>query len=96
MILSDFDGFKTNQMVKFKEEMVEGVSYTIISYMISDKSFWDTPLADETRGITFETDTGKCVSRPFNKFYRADPFGEVLEELPFKTLVEARRNIIGQ
>lgn len=30
------------------------------------------------------------------KFYRADPFGEVLEELPFKTLVEARRNLIGQ
>ena len=67
--LSDFDKFRNDPMVRYKEEVVEGKSYTIISYMISDKSYWDTPLAGETRGITFETDTGKCVSRPFKKFF---------------------------
>ena len=67
--LSDFDKFRNDPMVRLKEEVVEGQSYTIISYMIADKSYWDTPLADETRGITFETDTGKCESRPFKKFF---------------------------
>lgn len=69
MILSDLDRFRNDPMVRFKTEIVEGKSYTIISYMIADKAYWDTPLADETRGITFETDTGKCVSRPFVKFF---------------------------
>lgn len=69
MILSDLDPFRNDPMIRFKEEEVEGQSYTIVSYMIGNKELWDTPLADETRGITFETDTGKCVSRPFNKFF---------------------------
>lgn len=69
MFLSDFNKFRDDPMVRFKEEMVEGRSYTIISYMIADKAYWDTPLADETRGITFETETGKCVCRPFAKFF---------------------------
>ena len=69
VILSDLDHFRNDPMIRFKEEIVDGKSYTIVSYMIADKSYWDTPLADETRGITFETDTGKCVSRPFLKFF---------------------------
>lgn len=69
MHLNDMLPFENNPMVKFKTEIVEGKSYTIVSYMIGNKELWDTPLADETRGITFETDTGKCVSRPFNKFF---------------------------
>lgn len=69
MILSDFDKFRDNPMVKFKTEIVEGKSYTIISYMIADKSFWEVPLSLETRGITFETKTGICVSRPLGKFF---------------------------
>ena len=69
MQLSDFDHLRLNPMIRFKEEMVGGKSYTIIAYMIGDKEMWDTPLAEETRGITFETDTGKCVSRPFRKFF---------------------------
>src|SRR5574343_1233691 len=69
VILSDFDKFRDNPMVKFKTEIVEGKSYTIISYMIADKSFWEVPLSLETRGITFETKTGICVSRPLGKFF---------------------------
>lgn len=69
MILSDLNKFRDDPMIKFKEEVVEGKSYTIVAYMIGNKELWDTPLADETRGITFETDTGKCVSRPFRKFF---------------------------
>lgn len=67
--LSDLDHFRNDPMIRFKEEIVEGKSYTIVAYMIGNKELWDTFLADETRGITFETDTGKCVSRPFNKFF---------------------------
>jgi RNA ligase len=69
MILSDLNPFRNDPMIKFKEEIVDGKSYTIVAYMIGNKELWDTPLADETRGITFETDTGKCVSRPFKKFF---------------------------
>lgn len=69
MILSDLDPFRNDPMIRFKEETVEGKSYTIVAYMIGNKELWDTHLADETRGITFETDTGKCVSRPFRKFF---------------------------
>lgn len=69
MILSDLDPFRNDPMIKFKTEIVEGKSYTIVAYMIGNKELWDTPLADETRGITFEADTGKCVSRPFKKFF---------------------------
>ena len=69
MILSDLNSFRNDPMIKFKEEVVEGQSYTIVSYMIGNKELWDTHLADETRGITFETETGQCVSRPFKKFF---------------------------
>jgi len=69
MILSDLDSFRDNSMIKFKEEIVDGQAYTIISYMIANKELWDTPLAVETRGITFESESGKCVCRPFNKFF---------------------------
>lgn len=69
MVLSDFDHFRNDPAIRFKEEIVEGVSYTIIAYMIADKSFWEAPLALETRGIVFETQTGKCVCRPLTKFF---------------------------
>lgn len=81
--LSDFDRLRDHPMIKFKTEMVEGVSYTIISYMIADKDFWRDPLCLETRGITFETETGQCVCRPFAKFFnvgeRADTQPEIVE-----------------
>lgn len=67
--LSDFDKFRNDPMVRFKDEVVEGKSYTTIAYMIADKSFWEVPLSIETRGITFETETGICVSRPLGKFF---------------------------
>lgn len=69
MILSDLLPFQNDPMIKFKEEVVEGKSYTIVAYMIGNKELWDTHLADETRGITFETETGICVSRPLKKFF---------------------------
>lgn len=69
MILSDLDSFRDNPYIRFKEEIVDGQAYTIIAYMIADKSFWEVPLSIETRGITFESESGKCVCRPFNKFF---------------------------
>lgn len=72
MILSDLDHLRDNPMVRFKEEVVEDESFTIVSYMIADKDFWKQPLADECRGITFKTDTGECVCRPFNKFFNVE------------------------
>lgn len=77
MILSDFDCFRDDPMIKFKEEVVEGISYTTIAYMIGNKELWDHPLARETRGITFETKSGKCVSRPFAKFFNVGEREEV-------------------
>ena len=69
MKLADLRHLEFEPMVRFKEEIVEGESYTIVSYMISEKELWDAPLALEIRGITFHTATGQCVCRPFEKFF---------------------------
>lgn len=66
--LQDFNHFRSDPRVKFKTEDVDGETFTIISYMIADSNLWTQPLALETRGITFDS-TGKCVSRPLQKFF---------------------------
>lgn len=88
MILSDFDCFRDDPMIKFKEEVVEGISYTTIAYMIGNKELWDHPLARETRGITFETKSGKCVSRPFAKFFNVGEREEVSPAIVKANMVE--------
>jgi len=79
MKLSDFDHFRTNPMVKFKEEVVDGKTFVIIAYVIADSKFWKEPLALETRGITFDKETGEVVSLPFHKFFNV---GETEATLP--------------
>lgn len=69
MHISDVSHLRSNPMIKFKEELVEGRSYTIVSYMIGDKELWDTPGALETRGNTYDTETGECVCSAFPKFF---------------------------
>jgi len=88
MILSDFDCFRDDPMIKFKEEVVEGISYTTIAYMIGNKELWDHPLSRETRGITFETISGKCVSRPFAKFFNVGEREEVSAAIVKANMVE--------
>ena len=67
MNLSDFDHFRIDKRVKFKEEIVKGVNFVIINYMIADSHFWDIPLAMETRGHVFLKETGECVSMALPK-----------------------------
>ena len=69
LTLNDFAHLRANKMISFKEEVVDGVTVVIIAYQISTTEMWREPLALETRGITFEKETGKLISRPFEKFF---------------------------
>lgn len=71
--LSDFNHLRSDKRCKFKEEFVGGETVTIITYMISDPDYWEIPLSEETRGITFNA-AGDCISRPLEKFFN---IGEV-------------------
>jgi T4 RnlA family RNA ligase len=69
LTLNDFNHLRSNKMISFKEEIVNGITVVIIEYQISTTDMWSIPLALETRGITFEKETGKLISRPFEKFF---------------------------
>lgn len=66
--------FGDNPNVRFREEIVDGVSLTIVCYMISDDDLWKSksPLSFETRGATFNTETGALVALPFEKFFNVN------------------------
>lgn len=69
MNISSFAHFRNNNNIKFKEEIVDGKTFVIVSYAIADSKFWKEPLSLETRGITFDKKSGEVVSRPFQKFF---------------------------
>ena len=58
-----------DKTVRFNTEVVGGIELVIVSYMISNDELWDKPFGREARGITFRADTGRIVSRPFEKFF---------------------------
>lgn len=70
--LSDFDHFRENPNVRFREENVAGRDVVIISYMLSTDDLWKLPLGVECRGITFDAQTGKLISLPFEKFFNVN------------------------
>lgn len=53
--------------VRFMEDAARGV--TIVCYMVDDPELWKHPLGLECRGSVFDTKTGKCLCRPFEKFF---------------------------
>lgn len=68
--LSDFDCLLARKKeIRAKEETVGDKTFVFITYMIEDSHTFDSPLARECRGIVFDKETGKCVSRPFHKFF---------------------------
>jgi RNA ligase len=69
MNISDFAHLRNDPRIKFKEETVNGQSFIIVCYMIADTSLWKIPMALEARGITFNSTSGRVVSRPFEKFF---------------------------
>ena len=68
MKLQDLAHLRDQKQIRFKEEIVNGQQFTIVSYMIADTELWRIPNAVECRGITFNSN-GICVSRPFEKFF---------------------------
>ena len=66
--LNDLNHFRSDNRVKFKTEVVDGQTVTIVTYMIADDTLWRQPLAEEVRGIVFDSN-GKCISRPLHKFF---------------------------
>lgn len=67
--LQHFSHLRDDPRVKFKTEIVNGRELTIVCYMIADVEFWKQPLALECRGIVFDSITGECICRPFEKFF---------------------------
>lgn len=71
--------------LRAKQELVDGVSVIIFSYMVAMTDTFDSELAKEFRGATFREDTKELISRPFPKFFnvneRADTqFSEICWE----------------
>lgn len=58
---------KDMKSVRFMEDTARGV--TIVCYMVDDPELWKHPLGLECRGVVFDTKTGKCLCRPFEKFF---------------------------
>lgn len=68
MKIQELDHLRNQKQIRFKDEIVNGQQFTIVSYMIADTELWRIPNAVECRGITFNSE-GNCVSRPFEKFF---------------------------
>lgn len=64
------DSLGGNKSVRFMEQEVDGVQLVIVCYMVNDPEIWQLKHGLEARGITFRADTGECVCRPFEKFFR--------------------------
>lgn len=75
---------KDMKSVRFMEDTARGV--TIVCYMVDDPELWKHPLGLECRGSVFDTKTGKCLCRPFEKFFnfhemRTDYQKEVIRQI---------------
>lgn len=81
MHISAIEHLREDPRVKFKDEIVDGHSYTIVAYMIGDKDFWDDPAALETRGNAYDTETGECVCATFPKFFNVNERQDTQEHL---------------
>lgn len=55
--------------VKLKIEEVDGVKIAVISYSVQKQNTFNSDLARECRGITFNYETGEVIARPFHKFF---------------------------
>jgi T4 RnlA family RNA ligase len=87
MHIRDLEHLRSNPMIKFKEEEVDGEVFTIVAYMIGDKELWDHPGALETRGNTYD-DMGDCVSAAFPKFFNVNERPDTAEHLIREKFVE--------
>jgi RNA ligase len=63
------EALKDIKEVRLAEEVVNGRSFTIVSYMVSNDDIWKIREGLESRGTTFDTETGEVVSLPFEKFF---------------------------
>lgn len=66
-LLTMKEQLKDMKSVRFMEDTARGV--TIVCYMVDDPELWKHPLGLECRGAVFDTNSGKCLCRPFEKFF---------------------------
>jgi T4 RnlA family RNA ligase len=97
MKLSDYpQELRDHPMIKFKEELVGGQEVVIVSYMVADSDLWKIPLSKETRGNTFDKETGRCISRSFPKFFNLGETEETLiHNLPWNEDYEVTTKLDG-
>jgi RNA ligase len=70
--LQDFDKVLQKDEMRLKEETYGNRRFGIISYMVAFEETFNSELARECRGITFDMETGEVVSRPFHKFFNVN------------------------
>jgi len=80
--ISQFDDIlKNKKEIKLKTEIVDGIEFGIISYMIETDTTFNSALARECRGITFDMSTGDIICRPYHKFFNINQRPETQEYL---------------
>lgn len=67
--------------LRAKEEVVDGRVVTIFSYMVSMTDTFDSKLAKEFRGTTFDNETKQCICRPLPKFFNVGEKDETQHHL---------------
>ena len=79
----NFRHLESEEMIKFKDEIVGDKTVTICSYMVSSPALWKLPMAKECRGIVWNS-AGECICLPFEKFFNVNENDETQEHvLPF-------------
>ena len=55
--------------------------FTVINYVVSNDSTFDSPMARECRGIKFDNEDGCILARPFHKFFNINQIAETQENI---------------
>jgi T4 RnlA family RNA ligase len=67
--LSELEHFRSNPMIQFKEETVNGVEVVIPVYMISTPELWRETHALELRGHVYDKISSQLISAALPKFF---------------------------
>jgi len=68
MHIKELESLRSDPMIRFKEEVLDGQSLTIVHYMVSNSELWDNPAALEARGNVYN-ESGECICACFKKFF---------------------------
>lgn len=68
MNINDMKLALKREEIRVRNETVDGVNLSIVSYMVATPDLWDVENALEARGVTFD-EQGNCIARTMEKFF---------------------------